>query len=211
MGLIPDQTARHEITNRVSIHSPLNDAPCGIGEQVVNFSVSGTSANGYIAANQPEYILMVPFQAAAAFTPVSFDFEWLSGVAASYNARVILCDDTGKIVAFTAACPRATTASTLQSFAPTVTGVTFPAGVYYLGHWFTTGTAFDASPVYGCFGSLAANKVPNLRAMGCYSVAWNLLVIDPAAAIGDTLTFLPVQSGTQTNVVNGWVRCLTNV
>ena len=207
MGLIPDVVSRHEITNRVSIHSPLNDAPCGIGEQIVNMSVSGTTSNGFLIANTTQYVLMQPFQAAASFTPVSFDFAWL-GAGGSSRVRVILCDDTGKIVAFSAAGLQVLTATSINSLAPTVTGTTLSAGVYYLGFYYSA--AFDAANTFGCFGSLAASKVPNLRAMGCYNVVWSL-AIDAAAALGDTLTFLAVQATTQTNVVQGWVRCLTNV
>jgi hypothetical protein len=150
---------------------------------------------------------MAPFQAAAAFTPVSFDFAWLAA-GGSAQVRVILCDDTGKIVAFSAAGLQSLTGTSINSLAPTVTGTTLSAGVYYLGFYYS-GT-FDAAATYGCFSTLAANKVPNLRAMGCYNVVWSV-AIDATAALGDTLTFVEVQTTTQTNVVQGWVRCLTNV
>lgn len=199
MGLIPDQTARHEITNRVSIHSALNDAPCGIGEQVVNFSVNGTIQNTYSGTTDH---LAVPFHAGQEFTPLSFDFELLVALTSGTYIGVIL-DETGTVVAYATTV----TSSGTLTFIAFTTNPLLPAGLYYqmlyLSSAFTTGGP-------GCFGSLAANKIPNLRAMGCFSVSMNSTQA-AALAIGQNFTLNPVASTVLTNVPMMWVRCLTNV
>lgn len=199
MGLIPDIVSRHEITNRVSIHSPLNDAPCGIGEQVVNFSVNGTIINTYSGATDH---LAVPFHAAQTFTPLSFDWELITAHG-STNYGVIF-DEAGTVVAFTPSSSPIAAGLISQSF---TTNPLLPAGLYYL-------MLVQFSPQTtggpGCFGSLAANKIPNLRAMGCFSVSMTSVQV-VALAIGQSFTLNAVVSTVLTNVPNAWVRCLTNV
>jgi hypothetical protein len=162
-------------------------------------SVSGTAQN-LIAASTDH--LAVPFHASKAFTPLSFDFEVILAPTGAGYAGVIF-DPTGTVVAMSTTVGGTANMRTMAF----TTNPLLPAGLYYQ-MLYTDSTYLDGG--LACFGTPATNKIPNLRAMGCFSVSMNFAQ-KSALAIGQSFTLNSVVSTVMSSVPNMWVRCLTNV